>query len=131
MKAQKKIGIWMDHANANLIEFDSDVAATKTISSDFDAEDRAATLQRSENEMHNKEQQKHSTFYKNLSIVIKDFDEVILFGPTDAKIELYNLLKQNHQFDKIKIEVKNSDKMNYKEQHNFVDDHFRRLAVKN
>ena len=131
MKAQKKIGIWMDHANANLIEFDSDVAATKTISSDFDAEDRAATLQRSENEMHNKEQQKHGTFYKKLSIVIKDFDEVILFGPTDAKNELYNLLKQNHQFDKIKIEVKNSDKMNYKEQHNFVDDHFRRLAFKN
>jgi hypothetical protein len=131
MKAQKKIGIWMDHANANLIEFDSDVAATKTISSDFDAEDRAATFQRSENEMHNKEQQKHATFYKNLSAVIRNFDEVILFGPTDAKNELYNLLKENHQFDKIKIEVKNSDKMNYKEQHNFVDDHFRRLAFKN
>ncbi len=131
MKTLKKLGIWMDHSSANIIEFTLDVTAIQTISSDFDAEDKSETLQRSENEMHNKEQQKHGTFYKNLSKIIKEYDEVLLFGPTEAKNELYNLLKENHQFDKIKIEVKNSDKMNYKEQHNFVDEYFKRFDFKN
>ncbi|WP_309609593.1 hypothetical protein [Flavobacterium sp.] len=131
MKTQKKVGIWMDHSNANIIEFPSDNKEKKTISSDFSADDRAETLQRSENEMHNKEQQKHGTFYKNLSKIIKDFDEILLFGPTNAKSELHNLLKENHEFDKIKIELKNTDKMTDKEQHNFVSEYFTRFDFKN
>lgn len=131
MKTVKKLGIWMDHSNAKIIEFTSDVKETKTISSDFSSTDKAETLQRSENEMHNKEQQKQGTYYKNISMIIKDYDEVLLFGPTEAKNELHNLLKENHQFDKIKIEVKNSDKMSYKEQHSFVDEYFKRFDFKN
>jgi stalled ribosome rescue protein Dom34 len=87
-------------------------------------------LQRSESEMHNKERQKQNTFYKNLAKSIKNFDEVILFGPTDAKVELYNDLKENHQFNKIKIEVKNTDKMSDQEQRLFVDDYFKRFDFK-
>lgn len=131
MKTIKQLGIWMDHSNANIIEFASDTKETKTITSDFTSHDRTETLQRSENEMHNKEQQKQGTFYKNLSKIIKDFDEVILFGPTNAKAELHNLLKENHQFDNIKIEVKNADKMTDKEQHDFVNVYFTRFDFKN
>jgi stalled ribosome rescue protein Dom34 len=130
MKTLKKIGIWMDHSNAHLIEFDSEIKETKTIASDFTFQDRVETLERSENEMHNKEQHKQATYYKNLAQIIKNFDEVILFGPTDAKVELYNELKENHQFDAIKIEVKNTDKMSDKEQRNFIDDYFKRFDFK-
>lgn len=127
MKTLKKIGIWMDHSNAYIIEFSSEVKETKTISSDFTFQDKEETLQRSENEMHNKEQQKHTTYYKKLAAIIKNFDEVLLFGPTDAKVELFNSLKENHSFDKIKIEVKNTDKMSDNELHSFVRDYFNRM----
>jgi hypothetical protein len=127
MKTLKKIGIWMDHSNAYIIEFSSEVKETKTISSDFTFQDKEETLQRSESEMHNKEQQKHTTYYKKLAAIIKNFDEVLLFGPTDAKVELFNSLKENHSFDKIKIEVKNTDKMSDNELHSFVRDYFKRL----
>jgi stalled ribosome rescue protein Dom34 len=130
MKALKKIGIWMDHSMAHITEFDSEIQETKIITSDFTFQDKVETLQRSENEMHNKEQQKQATYYKNLAQIIKKFDEVILFGPTNAKVELYNELKDNHQFDAIKIEVKNTDKMSDKEQRNFVDDYFKRFDFK-
>ena len=130
MKTLKQLGIWMDHSNAHLIEFDSEIKETKNITSDFTFQDREETLQRSESEMHNKEQHKQATFYKNLAKIIKNFDEVILFGPTDAKVELYNDLKENHQFDKIKIEVKNTDKMSDQEQRLFVDDYFKRFDFK-
>lgn len=130
MKTLKKIGIWMDHSNAYLIEFSSEVKDTKNISSDFTFQDREETLQRSESEMHNKEQHKQTSFYKNLAAVIKNFDEVILFGPTNAKVELFNFLKENHKYDNIKIDIKNTDKMNDMEQHQFVHDYFKRFEFK-
>ncbi len=130
MKVLKKLGIWLDHSNAHLIEFSSEIKETQTITSDFTYQDRKETLQRSENEMHNKEQHKQVTFYKNLAVVIKKFNEVILFGPTDAKVELFNFLKNDAKYDKIKIEVKNADKMNDKQLHSFVRDYFKRLEFK-
>ena len=130
MKTSKKIGIWMDHHNAHLIEFSTEVKETKTITSDFTFQDKEETLQRSESEMHNKEQHKQSTFYKNLAAVIKDYNEVLLFGPTDAKVELFNFLKEKHKYDNIKIEVKNTDKMSDVDQHQFVNDYFKRFEFK-
>lgn len=127
MKIVKKIGIWMDHTTARLIEFSSDVKETKTIISDFTSQDKEETLRRSESEMHNKEQHKHATFYKNIASEIKKFDEVLLFGPTDAKVELFNRIRENHSYDTIKIEIKNTDKMSYEEQHKFVRDYFKKL----
>ena len=55
---------------------------------------------------------------------VKNYDEVILFGPTDAKVELFNILKADQHFDKIKIDIKQADKMTENQQHAFVKDHF-------
>ena len=120
----------MDHANAHLIEFSDEVKTTTTISLDFDNQDKDETLQRSESEMHNKQQQKQHAYYKKLSTVIKDFNEVVLFGPTNAKSELSNSLRQNHQFDSIKIEVVNADKMSDNRQHEFVREYFKKFEIK-
>ena len=120
----------MDHANANLIEFSDEPKTTTTISLDFDNQDKDQTLQRSESEMHNKQQQKQHAYYKKLSAVIKDFSEVVLFGPTNAKSELFNSLRQNHQFDSIKIEVINADKMTDNQQHEFVREYFKKFDIK-
>jgi len=130
MRVSKKLGIWLDHSNAYLIEFTSEVKETKMITSDFTFQDREETLQRSESEMHNKEQHKQATFYKKIAAVIKNFDEVILFGPTHAKVELFNFLKESHLYDAIKIEVKNTDKMSDIEQRQFVRDYFKRFEFK-
>lgn len=130
MKIIKKVGIWMDHYHAYIIEFSSEVKDTKIISSDFTHQDRKETLERSESEMHNKEQHKLATFYKKLAVIIKNFDEILLFGPTDAKVELFHFLGESRDFDKIKIEVKNTDKMSDNELHSFVRNHYKRLEFK-
>lgn len=119
----------MDYAHAHLIEFSSELKETKTITSDFTHQDRDETLRRSENEMHNKEQQKHTTYYKKLAEVIDKFDEVLLYGPTNAKSELFNFLKENHKYDDIKIEVQDTDKMTDDEQHRFVKDYFKTILT--
>jgi len=125
MAITKKLGIWMDHTSAHVTEFTTDPIETKIIESAFTHEEKTNSLDNSEHVMHNKEQHQQSAYYKKLGDTIKDYDEVILFGPTDAKTELFNLLKADHHFDKIKIGVKQTDKMTENQQHAFVKDYFK------
>ena len=124
MTANKRLGIWMDHSTAHLMEFTVDPIETKSIESKFTREEKEHSLGKSENLMHNKEQHEQADYYKKLGEVIRNYDHVILFGPTDAKVELFNLLKANHLFEKIKIEVEQADKMTENQQHAFVKKHF-------
>ncbi|MDQ3194211.1 MAG: hypothetical protein M3P82_04335 [Bacteroidota bacterium] len=124
MTSGKKLGIWMDHSNAHLMEFTSDPIESKTIESEFTHQDKEQTLVKSEKGMHNKEQHKQSEYYKKLGEVIRNYDEVVLFGPAEAKQQLYNLIKDDHLFEKVKIEVKQSDKMTENQQHAFVKKYF-------
>lgn len=120
----KKLGICMDHANANLIVFTSNPTETLRIESSFTHAVKEESMSKSENIMHNKEQHQMHDYYKKLGDVIKEYDEVLLFGPTDAKYELSNILKSDHHFDKICIEIKSSDKITENQQHAFVNEHF-------
>ncbi|CAN5348264.1 hypothetical protein BH10BAC1_BH10BAC1_03790 [soil metagenome] len=124
METTNKLGIWMDHSNAHLIEFKKESASIRTISTTFNHEDKEAALSRSEHVMHNKSQQQNAIYYKKLADEISKYDDVILFGPTDAKTELFNLLKSDQKIGKIKIEVKSADKMTENQQQAFVDEHF-------
>lgn len=114
----------MDHASANIIEFNDESKELKTIESEFTHQEREDSLGKSEHLMHNKEYHLQSKYFKQLREVIRNYDEVLLFGPTDAKVALYNLLKEDHLFAKIKIEYKNSDKMTENQQHSFIKDYF-------
>ena len=124
MKISKKLGIYMDHANARLIEFPIDSAKTQDLKSKFTHVEKQLSLSKSENVMHNKEQHEQAEYYKKLGEAIRNFDEVLLFGPTDAKTELLNILKADHLFEKIKIEVKQTDKMSETQEQIFIKEYF-------
>jgi hypothetical protein len=124
MTTKKSLGIWMDHSNAHLMEFTNDPIATNIIASGFTHEEKEHALGKSEGLMHHKEQHKHSEYYKKLGATIRNYEHVVLFGPTEAKVELFNLLKADHNFAKIKIEVKQADKMTENQEHAFVREHF-------
>lgn len=123
MKA-KHIGIWMDHTIAHLMELTSGTMETKTIESKFTHEEKELTLNKGEKAMHNKEQQEQLAYYKEIAAVIINYEEALLFGPTEAKAELLNLLKADHHFDKIKMVSKQADKMTENQQHEFVKKFF-------
>lgn len=120
----KQMGICMDHATANLMELTSGDMETKTINSKFTHEQKEDTLHKGEKVMHHKEQHVQLGYYKEIAAVIKNYEEVLIFGPTDAKSELLNLLKADHHFDKINIETKQADKMTENQQHAFVKEYF-------
>jgi hypothetical protein len=124
MKTTKYLGICMDNSSAHIIELGQETTATKVIDSKFTHEEREQSLSKGENRMHNKEQQFQAEYYKELGEIIKNYEEVILFGPTNAKVELMNILKEDQHFDKIKIDVKSVDKMTDNQQVAFVKDFF-------
>jgi len=114
----------MDHSSAHFMEFSREPVDTQTVESALTYAVKVNTLGRSEHSMHNKEQHLQSEFYKKLEEVIKNYDEVILFGPTNAKSELMNLLKKDHLFANIKIDSKQTDKMTDNQQMAFVKKYF-------
>jgi len=124
MKAAKNLGICMDHSNAHIIEYTHDPTETKTIESKFTHEAKEQSLSKNENLMHNKEQHQQASYYKELGNIIRNYEEVLLFGPTNAKVELHNLLSADHNFAKINIKVKDTDKMTEHQQLAFVREYF-------
>lgn len=123
METTKKLGVWMDHSTAHLI----DVNAEKkhhSIDSKFNFDKREEALSRSEKLMHNKEQQMHEAFYEQIGNEILKYTHVLLFGPTHAKTELFNYLAKNSHFKDIQIDVEAADKMSDNEQVAFVKKHF-------
>jgi stalled ribosome rescue protein Dom34 len=115
----------MDHSEAHLIAQDGDSLETTVIKSEFSHQDKQETLHRSENTMHHKEQHLQAEYYKKISQVVLNYDDVIVFGPTDAKLEFINILAEDALFDKIKIDVKPTDKMTENQEKAFVKEYFK------
>ncbi|RKS02751.1 MULTISPECIES: hypothetical protein [unclassified Flavobacterium] len=121
---RNKIGIWMDHSIAHLMEHSNNPFEIETIESDFTHQEKIKSLLKGTDHLYNKEQQLQSKYYKKLMAVVKKYKEVVLFGPTDAKEELFNAISSDNRFENINIQVKQTDKMTAQQKHNFVKEFF-------
>jgi hypothetical protein len=124
MSIEKKLGIWMDHSNAHLMEYNSAEGEQNVTALSLTHQEKNHSAGSSENVIHNKEHHQQSEYYKKLGEAIKNYNEVILFGPTTAKVELFNSLKTDHRFVDIKIDVQQADKLTENQQHAFVKEYF-------
>lgn len=123
MELTKKIGIWMDHASADLIALNLD-NKQQYIQSKFSFDDKEEALQKGEKHMHNKENQKRQGYYMEIADEILNYGHVLLFGPTDAKLELHNYLSKDAHFKNVQIDVETTDKLTDKQKEAFVKNHF-------
>ena len=120
----RKLGIWMDHSNAYLMELANDIIVQRVVS-ELTNHETEFNFYKGEKLIHKKEQHLQLSYYKKIGDIIKKYQDVVLFGPTDAKNELLNQIKTDHLFEDIKIEVKNSDKMTEDQMKTFVRDYFK------
>jgi len=126
MKNIKQLGIWMDHSNAYLLEVINDTIETERVVSELSDPEAEFNFYKGEKLINKKERHLQLKYYKRLGEIIKKYQEVVLFGPTDAKSELLNLLRTDHLFEDIKIEVINSGKMTESQMHTFVREYFKK-----
>lgn len=124
MVLQKKVGIWMDHSSAQIIDCTHLQSYSIAINSAFTHQVKEAAMHKGEHLMHHKEQHQQAEFYEKLSRIIITYDIVLLFGPTDAKVELFNLLSANHHCEDIIIEVQQTGKMTDNQQLAYVKSYF-------
>lgn len=122
MRIIKKIGVWMDNSIAHVVEFILVPFEVTIVEAEQPIQDNSIVI--GEKRIHNKERNQHHNYFKRLKEIIAEYDEVLLFGPTNAKTELYNLLKADNHFDAIEIEVKQTDKMTSNQKLAFVGDYF-------
>lgn len=120
----KRIGIWMNHSIAHIMEFTAGLITTITVESKpYEHGNKFGTVENESLSFFN-EQHIQNEYYKKLEASIKDCKEVILFGPTYAKVKLYNALRIDKRFAKTKIGVTQADDMTATEQQAFVSNHF-------
>ncbi len=127
MKAKKRIGIWMDYTSAQIYENASGEYLLTSMESNFAMPVKQDAKLHSESLLHNKENQTDQAYFKDLIELIKDYHEVLLFGPTKAKTALYNQIKAMPKFNKIHIETRDADKMTTNQMKAFVKDYFSKL----
>lgn len=124
MKAKKKLGLWMNHSIAHLMELKTKHFEIKTIESKFTDELKNEDVVKGETVLPKKQKKQLLDYYRKLSEAIKNYEQVILFGPTNAKIEFFDVLSEDSRFLKIKFEIKNTNEMTENEQHDFVKKYF-------
>lgn len=121
MKTNSQIGLWLDHSQAHFIDFSKGPAVVETTYSNiesqvrFRGEEGAGTrlgnnrFSINEHHLHNRKQELLHTYYHMLADRLKKYDNILLFGATHAKDELYNRLKDDKAFADKSITVKRTD----------------------
>ena len=124
MKKNKQLSIWMDYSNALLMELCNHMIvstriAVKPLENDDEKENVLnVPIQTQEQIRHQQD------YFKEISDVVINYQEVLLFGPTEAKTELLTLLKRDHHFKNIIFQLVNTNKMKEDKIHDFVVQHF-------
>lgn len=124
MKTSKKLGIWMDYAIAYVMEIKGKSILTTEIESEFTWEEKQHSFFRNEGFMHKKEREYVSNYFEKIEKYITGADEVVLFGPGDAKTELFNRLTADPQFKHVVLQIKTTDNLTENQRKAFVKKHF-------
>ncbi len=114
----------MNHSIANIMEFKAGLINTITIESKHYQQEIKLETSINQSLSFLNEQHIQASYYKELEESIKDCKEVILFGPTYAKVKLYHELRNDDRFSKTKIGVTQAENMTVFEQQEFVVNHF-------
>lgn len=126
MKTSKKLGIYIDYTNAFLMELINKMIVSRKIKFEYND-----IVQKNNEEeplisiTESLEKHLKSAYLIEISDIIGNYNQVVLFGPNETKNELFNLLEFDHNFDHIKIENVNTGKMDEIQTHDFVKEYYK------
>ena len=124
-KASKLLGIYMDCSNAYLMELIDKKIVSRNI--EFESRNESAevsTNKYSDSTFNDEKQQLQAAYYLEISEIIRNYNQVLLFGPAQIKNQLFSLLEFDHNFDHIKIKNVNTDKMTENQIHTFLKEYY-------
>jgi len=125
MKTDKTLGIYLDYKNAIFMELINKMIVSRNIKFEFKEINNNHSEKEGEDVHNRKEHHLPSAYFLEICDIIRNYNMVVLFGPNEAKNELFNLLEFDHSFDTIKIQNEKSVAMSEPEMHNFVKEFYK------
>lgn len=121
----KQLAIFMDDASAYLMELYNHMIVSRNIV--FKSKDNEEFIQYNYSVPSDGSENPHHqlAYYNELGDIIKNYQEVVIFGPAKTKDNLYEMLETKHQYKDIKIKIINTDKMSDIQIHKFVLDYYK------
>lgn len=120
MAQVKKLGIWMCHNSMHLIEsiteVETELKPIVGIENHNVMMNDAALL--------NEAFHQQTESFKKMASTIEKYEEVVLFGPIDSKLEFLKFLRADNRFEKIKIDIKQTQIMSEDQQNSFIEKYF-------
>ncbi|MFN3755130.1 hypothetical protein [Flavobacterium sp.] len=116
----KKLGIYIDQSSANLIELTIDILEKKSTNS-FEEKQ---TQENDEKHIEFRESHLQNYYFKKISEYILYYNEVLLFGTSNAITKLFDMISYDNRFYNINIAIKPTDRLTYQQQNDFVSDFF-------
>jgi hypothetical protein len=118
----KKVGIWIDHRRAVVVEIADGVESRRIIESDVESlpptsggkrtgtpwAPRTGTKEFGREEAH---QHKMANFYKNVASQIGRPDRLLVMGPATAKNEFAEIAQSLHELSGVPVSIEPADKM--------------------
>jgi stalled ribosome rescue protein Dom34 len=123
MVAKKKLGIWMDYSYAHIMEFTLNPFEIITVESTSFANEKRYPIDTLATLLETRKQLLFK-YYNKIANEIQNYNRIILFGPSNAKVEFFDVLSEDERFLKTKVELTNTDDMTQSEQHDFIKEYF-------
>lgn len=119
---EQQIGVWIDSKKANIVTLKGEEATINTIHSGIEGKNRidgegkdfarfGEQFVSNENKLENKYKQELASFLNEVLAIVKDAEDVVLFGPAQVKKELEKLMKKDRLASKKLIDVVDADSM--------------------
>jgi stalled ribosome rescue protein Dom34 len=122
MENTNQIAIWMDYSVAYLMEFKTEPFEVQIIVCELTVDERKRNPYKKG--ITNSENKRKYNYYSQIGNAIINYDKIILFGPSEAKIDFFDTLSEDERFYKLKIEIKETDKMNVNQRQDFINKYF-------
>jgi len=124
MKNANQLGIWMDNSVAYLMEFTTKPFEIQTIVCEFPLEEKHTNTSKKKDLTNSAKNYILNKYYNKIGQAIIKYKKIVLIGPSNAKLDFFDFLSEDERFLKLKIEIKDADKMDVNQQHDFIKEFF-------
>jgi len=118
----RQLGVWIDHRHAVIVSIHQGKETTQEVESDVEPHVRLAGGSRSRTPYgpqdiasDGKRDRRHAkqltNFYRRVIELIRDADEILIFGPGEAKLELKDTMDKSRSLTRRVVDVETADKM--------------------
>jgi len=105
------VGVWIDHKKAIIVSIAAGEVTTRTLTSDVEAHPHYSGSQEGGGEKKYEERHNQDRYYDGVIGQLGKPDAVLLFGPSDAKLQLKARLGRSKMSSESIVAVESTDKL--------------------